>query len=56
MKKIYITPEILVVKLASKQTFLQSSYTINNMKSNEDAWTREYKSPNYDKNIWDDEW
>ena len=57
MKKIYKSPRILVVRLASTRAFLQSSYTINNTESSTDAWTREYDNSSIsNKNVWDDEW
>ena len=57
MKKIYISPEILVVKLSSDRAILQSSYEIVNEKADRGGWTKEYDNSSISgKNVWEDEW
>ena len=60
MKKTYISPESLIVRLAPRSTVLTTSYVgLDNSDGNklgsEDILVNEY-SPISDKNVWDSEW
>lgn len=58
MKKIYIAPELMVVRLTSKQALLQASFmkTEEEFNSSEMSYTREYDNTFPDKSVWEDEW
>jgi hypothetical protein len=57
MKKIYISPELLVVKLSSERAVLQNSYEICNEQTETAGWTKEYNNSSISgKNVWDEEW
>ncbi|MBO4907057.1 MAG: hypothetical protein J5486_08520 [Bacteroidaceae bacterium] len=59
MKRIYNSPAILIVKLASERALLEGSLQINNTTVNQDAWVKQdasnsSSSSNY--NVWNDDW
>ena len=58
MKKTYISPELLVVKLASKRAFLEGSLQLTDALVEDEfgGWIKEENSPITDKSIWDEEW
>lgn len=59
MKKIYKSPNILVVKLTSKHALLQTSLLKGegDFDSENMVFTREYDNSTISgKNVWDDEW
>ncbi|MBO4840744.1 MAG: hypothetical protein J5524_06555 [Bacteroidaceae bacterium] len=57
MKKIYKSPELLVVKLSSERELLQSSYVISSEQAEDAGWTKEYNNSSIsNQNVWDEEW
>ena len=57
MKKIYISPELLVVRLSSERAVLQNSYEICDDQTETAGWTKEYNNSSISgKNVWDEEW
>lgn len=62
MKKTYISPEFLVVKLSAKSAILhQVSVNSNELDASGAAsgnfgWVKEGNSSANDVNVWDDEW
>ena len=55
MKKTYIAPTFLLVKLNSR-TFIAESYNLNASGSNGEVLVKEDYPPITDKNVWDNEW
>ena len=55
MKKTYISPEFLVVKLSCKSLIAQS-FNMNATGSNGDVLVKEETPTITDINIWDEEW
>ena len=62
MKKQYITPGLLVVKLTSEHALLEGSLLMsgNTVTDSNGGWTREYEVPissnSGSSSVWDDEW
>jgi len=59
MKRQYITPGLLVVKLTSVHALLEGSLLMsgNTVTDSNGGWTREYDNSSIsNKNVWDDEW
>ena len=56
MKKIYKSPEILVVKLSSERALLSGSYEILDEQTETAGWTKEYENTFSNKSVWDEEW
>ncbi len=58
MKKKYIVPGLLVIRLSSKQTLLQASFEKGEgeFDSSEMSFSKEYNNTFPNRNIWDEEW
>ena len=58
MKKTYISPELLVVKLTTERVLLEGSLQLNSTTVSGDlgGWVKEDNGPIGNVNVWDEEW
>ena len=58
MKKTYISPELLVVKLTTERVLLEGSLQLYSTTVEDDlgGWVKEDNSPISGSNVWDEEW